>query len=221
MASEPLSQPLSTRLNPRRRHGSVGRTVAVFAAVAWMVFVLLTTLLGLSGCSSSREVSYQPPTPAPTIVLPTETQHVYVPGPTVVLTDTIREESRPTAPAVITEYLKPRPDSLPVFKLYGFRVDSALTGGELTLYGQARELTYRLPALGEALVGDVVAPDSIEAYVEGEPEAPPPVRVECPACPECVVSATWGGRAKALLALLLTACLGAFAGFVFRPFLGR
>lgn len=177
--------------------------------LAFALALVTAVLLAVCGCCPTREALVEPPAPPPSVVLPTQTEHVYVSGPTVVLPDTVREASEPTAPVIVTEYLTPRPDTSTAFLLYGWR----LTADDLTLYGRTREFRFRAVEDGETQVGEAVGRDSVAARVAGEPAAPPPVRIECPECP----GPSLGDRLKPWLFLLA----GAAGGVVIRSFIPR
>jgi len=201
-------------MNPHARAGTWGRLISILLALAWMLFVLGAAVLGLSGCRAPRTITVQGEAPPPTVV--TRTDSIYIASPpdtTFLPPDTVRVTE--TVPVEVIRYLSPRPDTARAALVWRLAVDSA----DVRLALRSEDLRLRAPAPGETLTCVARSPDRLECRVEGTPARPPAVTIECPGCPECIVTRSWGGRIKASLALLLTLALGGFVGFIARTFL--
>lgn len=206
--------PLRVRLNPHSRAGTLGRALSVALAVAFMLFVLGAAVLGLAGCRAPRTIVVQGEAPPPTVV--TRTDSIYIASPpdtTFLPPDTVRVTE--TVPVEVIRYLEPRPDTARAARVWRLSVDSA----DVRLALRSEDLRLRAPHPGETLTCVARSPDRLDCRVEGTPARPPAVTVECPGCPECIVTRSWGGRIKASLALLLVLALGAGVGWVARTLL--
>ena len=191
-----------------------------------LAVILLAVAAG--GCTRTRTVTVERPAPPPSVVTVTDTVRVAAPPDTAyvesVRVDTVttpgeavtRDVVR-TVPRTVTVYRQRRPDSLSAFRLHALTVDSL----GLVLLGADRDWRFAPTRDGETLVVEGAGPDSLSAYVVGTPVAPPALRVECPACPECVVPKTLGGRLRLGWWLAVAFAMGGVAGFVATSILRR
>ena len=185
-------------------------------------------LLAFAGCRGSRTVTVERPAPPPSVVTVTDTVRVATPPDTAyvvrVARDTVTAPGRVierdvvrTVARTVTVYRQRRPDSLSAFRLHALTADSL----GLVLLGADRDWEFAPPEPGETLVVEGAGPDSLSGYVVGSPVAPPALRVECPACPQCVVPRTIGGRLSLGLWLAVAFAMGGVVGFVATSILRR
>lgn len=184
-----------------------------------LALALVATALLLSGCTRTRTVTVQGEAPPPSVVTVTDTLRLASPPDTlyldrvvtrIVAGDTVRQVVTRTVPVRVTEYVLPRPDSSRAFRLHALTIDSAT----VRLDGTVRDFRFRRPEAGETLVVRATGLGSVEASVVGTPSRPPPITVECPACPECLYERSFWGRIRWGLSLLLALMIGAGLGVV-------
>ncbi|MEM8598350.1 MAG: hypothetical protein AAGF99_00375 [Bacteroidota bacterium] len=182
-----------------------------------LVLAAVLVLLALSGCQGTRTVVVEQEAPPPSVVVRTDTVLVRSAPDTLYVDrvrvdtvstsgETIVREVERTVPVRVVEYREARADTARAFRLHALRADSS----RVVLLGRARDVEYAAPKRGETLVVEAVGPDSLRASVVGVPQPKRALRIECPACPGCVVDKSWSGYL-----LLVGGVFGAvFFGFV-------
>lgn len=187
------------------------------------ILASLLLFLLLSGCCRSRLVTIEREAPPASVVTRTDTVRLASPPDTLFVErvrrevveregriDTVIRTVTRTVPQRVVEYVERR-DSTDGFELHAVTVDSAT----VRVDGSRRDHTFRRPEAGETLVIEAVGRDSLRSVVVGVPSRPPPLTVECPACPRYLIGAGLFGWLKLLALLSLAFC----AGFVSRVFL--
>lgn len=203
---------LIARYSPRRRANARARRIVTRLIVALMYAIALVLLASMLGGCGTRIVTIAEPAPPPTIIhAPPDTvwtsaapDTLFLPPDTVTVTQTY--------PVEVIRYREARPDTSRAALVWRLAIDSSRVDVALA----DTDLQLRRPERGERLTCIAQGPSVLDCRVEGVPLAPPPRRIECPACPRHLIAANWRGRFTLALYLVLAASAGAFIAAIVR-----